>query len=94
LIHRAELPSSLNVPPPGKSAVTVTGNFELMETSEAVTLTWSYVLRFSEFVEPTMMLPSLSVQFRDGDVCGVRGPGRFFRMRLFWPLPPPHLAKK
>ena len=55
------MPSSLNLPPAGRSAVTVTGDLEVSETSEAVTLTWSYVLRFCEFVEPTRMLPSLSV---------------------------------
>jgi hypothetical protein len=34
-----------------------------METSEAVTLTLSYVLRFCEFVEPTMIMPYVSTSF-------------------------------
>src|ERR1700722_12816137 len=33
------LPSTLKLPPPGRSAVTVTGNLEASETFEAVTLT-------------------------------------------------------
>ena len=53
------VPSSLNLPPPGKSVLTWSGNFELLEISDVFTSTWSYVLRFCELVVPMVMRPSL-----------------------------------
>jgi hypothetical protein len=41
----------------------VTGKFEVSDTLEATTLTLSYVLRFCEEVEPTVMRPLFNSNF-------------------------------
>src|SRR6266446_3903952 len=57
------VPSSLRLPPPGRLAVSVTGNWVVRETLDAARSTLSYLLRFWELVEPITKLPFRNSSF-------------------------------